>query len=59
MIRPEVSEDEDGMEQLEDGFYHSDDHEKPVTDFDVRTILPASLQKLYLHGTFDGEQSDF
>ena len=61
MIRPEIGDDEDGedMEPLEEGFhYEEDDNEDPVTDFDVRSILPPTIQELHLYGPFDGEQSD-
>ena len=45
--------DSDVDEPLEDGF-HNDDKDAPA-GFDVRTILPESLQELYLHGAFDDD----
>lgn len=51
MLRPEP-EDSDDEEPLESGFYRTEDHMDIDTDFDVRTILPESLEELYISGTF-------
>jgi hypothetical protein len=51
MVRP-IVEESDVDEPLEQGFHREEDHQELDTDFDVRTILPESLQELYLHGTF-------
>ncbi|KAF2818485.1 hypothetical protein CC86DRAFT_364086 [Ophiobolus disseminans] len=51
MVRPEDEESDNG-EPLEQGFHRKEDNIALDTDFDIRSILPESLQELYLHGTF-------
>jgi hypothetical protein len=54
ILRPLENDDDDDMASLEEGFYTAT--EKPDESlFDVRTILPKSLEELYIRGKlFDG-----
>jgi hypothetical protein len=56
MVRPVL---EDGLseidEPLEQGFHRKEDDHKDLEDFDVRTILPESLEGLALYGNFFNE----
>jgi hypothetical protein len=54
MLRP-APDDSDDDEPLEQGFYRKEDYKALDTDFDVRNILPESLERLDLHGTFHNE----
>jgi hypothetical protein len=51
MVRP-ILEDSDEEEPLDSGFYREEDYKGLDTDFDIRNILPESLEELYLHGSF-------
>jgi hypothetical protein len=37
---------------LEEGFFTEEEHKDIDKDWDVRTILPESLEYLYIHGNF-------
>jgi hypothetical protein len=52
VLRPEEDEVEHD-EPLEQGFHKKEDCEGIDTDFDVRTILPVSLEELYMSGDFE------
>jgi hypothetical protein len=56
MVRPVLP---DGLSDidapLEQGFHREEDDHKELEDFDVRTILPESLEELALHGNFFDE----
>jgi hypothetical protein len=56
MVRPVLP---DGLseidEPLEQGFHREEDGHKELEDFDVRTILPESLEELALYGNFFDE----
>ncbi|KAH7356207.1 hypothetical protein BKA66DRAFT_501680 [Pyrenochaeta sp. MPI-SDFR-AT-0127] len=53
MIWPQHQEPCDD-EPLKEGFY-AESHSS-ASDFDIRTILPESLEELYLHGVFDDDE---
>ncbi|KAH6872324.1 hypothetical protein BKA58DRAFT_143367 [Alternaria rosae] len=62
MLRPEPGKEEDldHDEPLEQGYYQKEDYEQIDVDFDVRTILPESLEELFMNGYFDAyEEWDY
>ncbi|KAG9191569.1 hypothetical protein G6011_10303 [Alternaria panax] len=51
ILRPETEEeDPQHDEPLEEGYYRKEDYEGIDSDFDVRTILPESIEELHLCG---------
>jgi hypothetical protein len=38
------------MDPLEEGFYTAEDEQDASSIFDPRSVLPISLQELYIHG---------
>jgi len=52
MVRQMPIDEAEDDEPLEQGFHRREDHQDLDTDFDVRTLLPHSLEKLYLNGYF-------
>lgn len=47
-----VQEDDDLGEPLDQGFYKDNE----LFELDIRTVLPQSLEELYLEGTFDNAE---
>jgi hypothetical protein len=58
ILRPLDDDDDDDMGSLEEGFYTAED-EPDTSPFDVRTILPASLEELYIHGELGDDLKDY
>jgi hypothetical protein len=58
MLRPETKEEQNSQhdEPLEEGYYREEQHGKIEADFDVRTILPESIEELYLGGHIDVDE---
>jgi hypothetical protein len=55
IIRPEMEEEEEDPqhdEPLEEGYYREEHNEGIDDDFDIRTILPESIEELHLGGDF-------
>lgn len=49
----------DNEEKSDDGFYEDEDEAAGEdSDFDVRSVLPASLERLYLTGSFTEEEME-
>lgn len=59
MVRPIPDDEAEDEEPLEQGFHRREDHQDLDTDFDVRTLLPRSLEKLYLNGYFGSNGGDY
>ena len=55
MLRPDmaIEEDPERDEPLEQGYYRKEDYEQIDVDFDARSLLPESLEELFLNGDFD------
>lgn len=61
MLLPVQTEDSDIDEPLESGFHHEDedsDVERFLSGFDIRSILPESLEELRIEGYFSPEAWD-
>ena len=57
LLQPADSEEAFDNEELPDGgFYQADAVAEESKDFDLRSLLPASLEKLYLTGDFSYQQ---
>ncbi|KAI4913194.1 uncharacterized protein J4E92_009817 [Alternaria infectoria] len=54
MLRPDMAKEGDPEhdEPLEQGYYRKEDYEQIDVDFDVRTLLPESLEEFYMNGDF-------
>jgi hypothetical protein len=59
MVRPILDDESEDDEPLEQGFHRKEDHQDLETDFDVRTLLPQSLERLYLNGYFGSNDGDY
>jgi hypothetical protein len=59
ILRPPAAEDLDYDEPLEQGFFAEEDHKDIDSEWDVRTILPESLEALYVHGDFPGDDGEY
>ncbi|KAH3905434.1 hypothetical protein HBI56_207390 [Parastagonospora nodorum] len=59
MVRPIPDDEPEDDEPLEQGFHRKEDHQDLDTDFDVRTLLPQSLERLYLNGYFGSNDGDY
>lgn len=60
LLRPlDTTDDVSDEGALESGFYTAE--EDPTIDdaWDVRTILPESLEELYMHGAFDNDDGGY
>jgi hypothetical protein len=50
ILRPAEGDDDEDLDSLDEGFYKAEDNPNTPSVFDMRTILPVSLQELYMHG---------
>jgi hypothetical protein len=52
ILRPAAEEDMGYDEPLEEGFFSAEEHKNIDSEWDVRTILPESLEVLWIHDSF-------